>query len=98
MKSEKERFTYTQYPSEPLPNGISTCKVNLEQTAYETYGIEFRGWQSEVKAEWKAFKDQWHEILSDITDAKEGDHAQWASDRQSALTNRVRVPSSSSRR
>ena len=85
MKSEKERFTYTQFPSEPLPNGIATFQVNLEQTAYETYGIEFRGWQSEVKAEWKAFKDQWNETVSDITDAKEEDHAQWASVRMDTL-------------
>ena len=42
-------------------------------------------WQSEVKAEWKAFKDQWNEIVSDITDAKEEDHAQWASVRMDTL-------------
>ena len=57
MKSEKERFTYTQYPSDPLPGDISTFRVNLKQTARETFGIEFRGWQSEVKAEWAAFKE-----------------------------------------
>ena len=50
MKSEKERYTYTQLPSEPLPEGMTTFRVNLDQTAKSSFGIEFRGWQSEVKA------------------------------------------------
>ena len=85
MKSEKERFTYTQYPSEPLPNGMDTYKVTLEQTAYETYGIEFRGWQSEVKAEWAAFKDQWEEAVQAMADADEADHAMWTRERKDTL-------------
>ena len=85
MKSEKENFTYAQYPSEPLPDGISTFRVNLEQTAKETYGIEFRGWQSQVKAEWTAFKDQWNEVVGEIAGADEGQHAQWTSARMDTL-------------
>ena len=85
MKSEKERFSYTQYPSEPLPNGMDTYKVNLEQTAYETYGIEFRGWQSAVKAEWAAFKDRWDEAVQAMADADEADHAMWTRERLDTL-------------
>ena len=85
MKSEKERFTYTQYPSDPLPGGISTFRVNLKQTARETFGIEFRGWQSEVKAEWAAFKDQWNEVVNEISEASEDTHRQWTASRMDTL-------------
>lgn len=85
MKSEKERFTYTQYPSDPLPGDISTFRVNLKQTARETFGIEFRGWQSEVKAEWAAFKDQWNEVVNEISEASEDTHRQWTASRMDTL-------------
>ena len=85
MKSEKERFTYTQYPSDPLPGDISTFRVNLKQTARETFGIEFRGWQSEVKAEWAAFKDQWNEVVNEIAEAGEDTHQQWTASRMDTL-------------
>ena len=76
MKSEKERFTYTQLPSEPLPDGIATFRVHLEQTAKESYGIEFRGWQSEVKAEWKAFQQQWKQVVDEVDSAAPESFAQ----------------------
>ena len=85
MKSEKERFTYTQLPSEPLPDGIATFRVHLEQTAKESYGIEFRGWQSEVKAEWKAFQQQWQQIVDEVDSAAPESFAQWQSSRTDTL-------------
>ncbi len=85
MKSEKERFTYTQLPSEPLPDGIATFRVHLEQTAKESYGIEFRGWQSEVKAEWKAFQQQWKQVVDEVDSAAPESFAQWQSSRADTL-------------
>ena len=85
MKSEKERYTYTQLPSEPLPEGMTTFRVNLDQTAKSSFGIEFRGWQSEVKAEWKAFQQQWRAIVDEVENASPDAHDQWQFDRADTL-------------
>lgn len=85
MKSEKESFAYTQLPAEPLPDGISTFRVHLDQTAKASFGIEFRGWQSEVKAEWKAFQQQWKQIVDEVESASPESHAQWQFNRADTL-------------
>ena len=85
MKSEKERYTYTQLPSEPLPEGMTTFRVNLDQTAKSSFGIEFRGWQSEIKAEWKAFQQQWKAIVDEVENATPDAHDQWQFDRADTL-------------
>lgn len=77
MKSEKENHRYVQLPSEPLPEGIDTYAVLLEQTAKEQYGIEFRGWKSEVKAEWDAFKNQWNAAVAAVEQSSVEDFNQW---------------------
>ena len=85
MKSEKERYTYTQLPSEPLPEGMTTFRVHLDQTAKASFGIEFRGWQSEVKAEWEAFQQQWKAIVDEVDLAAPESHEQWQFDRADTL-------------